>query len=219
MPDPNELWEIDAEEVLADPPAPEPEVVPPSPVPPPTPVSPVVEVKPELPPSPQQIVEAMLFIGGTPLKAERVCEVIRGLDADQFRIIVDELNVRYRHQNRPYSITMLDQGYILAIRPKFRSVKEKLHGSPREARLSQPALDVLSLVAYRQPATKAEVDTLRGGESGTILRQLVRLGLIAVVQRGEAKSGVCYGTTARFLEMFNLRSLDDLPQTGDVQKL
>jgi len=217
----DELWEVDAEDAIREPIAPEPVELLPAPTALPEPVvvvpPPVAE---ELPPSPAQIIEAMLFVGGAPLTADRACEIIRGLSADQFRAAVDERNALYRRQNRPYTIAMTDLGYALAVKAKYRAVREKLVGSPREARLSQPALDVLSLVAYRQPITKAEVDTLRGGESGGLLRQLVRLGLIAVVRRGEAEQpGVCYGTTARFLELFHLRSLDDLPATGDAQRL
>ncbi len=97
---------------------------------------------------------------------------------------------------------------------------DKLYGATREARLSPAAIDVLALVAYRQPATKPEIDSLRGADSGALLRQLVRRGLIAVVHRGEAgHREVSYGTTARFLEMFGLSSVEDLPQTQDLQRL
>jgi segregation and condensation protein B len=177
-------------------------------------------VEPEVPPAPLQIIEAMLFIGGPPLRAERACEVVRGLTPEQFRESVEILNRVYRLQNRPYQVTGGEPGYALTVRPRYRGLREKLYGGPREARLTQSALDVLALVAYRQPAAKAEIDSVRGAESGSVLRQLVRLGLIAVVQRAEAKQReVCYGTTPRFLELFNLRSLDDLPQTGDPQRL
>ena len=109
---------------------------------------------------------------------------------------------------------------MLTLRHRDRQVLEKLYGGIREARLSLAAVDVLSLVAYRQPVTKQEVDSLRGAESGTLLRQLVRRGLVAVVHRGEsAQREVSYGTTKRFLELFALRSLDDLPQTQDLQRL
>lgn len=177
-------------------------------------------VESEVPPSPLQIIEAMLFIGGQPLKPEKAAEIVRGLDADQLQESIDILNRVYRMQRRPYFVAISEQGYSLAVRPRYRSIKEKIFGGPREARLAQPTLDVLSLVAYRQPATKAEIDGIRGSESGHLLRQLVRLGLICVVQRAEAKQReVSYGTTQRFLELFNLKSLDDLPQTGDPQRL
>jgi segregation and condensation protein B len=79
-------------------------------------------------------------------------------------------------------------------------------------------VETLALVAYRQPVTRQEVDSLRGADSLALLRQLVRLGLIAV-QRGSSQSEVCYGTTARFLTLYGLRGLDDLPRTQDLQKL
>jgi len=144
---------------------------------------------------------------------------VRGLTATQLAEIVDELNRDYRSQGRPYRIQLRDQGYELTLQPRFRAVVERLYGSTREARLSPQALDVLSLVAYRQPATKQEIESLRGAESGGQLRQLVRLGLIAL-QRGEAsQKEVSYGTTSKFLKLFDLHSLDDLPRTQDLQQI
>jgi segregation and condensation protein B len=172
------------------------------------------------PPSPVRIVEALLFVGGPPLTAVRVCETVRGLTEAQFLQTIDALNREYRQQGRPYSIQPHGQGYLLALRSRYKHVLEKLFGSVREARLSQAAIDVLSLVAYRQPASKQEIDSARGAESGGVLRQLVRRGLITVMHRGEAgQREVRYGTTPRFLELFGLSSLDDLPQTQDLQKL
>ena len=162
------------------------------------------------PPSPLQIVEAMLFIGGPPLTAEKACAAIRGLTAERFRELVDDLARNYRKQNRPYAVQPRDSGWVLALRSRYRGVLDKLFGGPKETRLTQPAIDVLSLVAYRQPIGKAAIDTARGADSGAVLRQLVRLGLIA-----SARGGIGYETTARFLELFGLRTLDDLPQLGE----
>lgn len=172
------------------------------------------------PPPPVRIVEALLFVGGPPLTGRRVCEIIRGLSPEQFTEAVDTLNRAYRTQNRPYTILAQGDGYVLTLRPNFRGVVEKLYGGPREARLSTVAIDVLALVAYRQPATKAEIDSLRGADSGGLLRQLVRRGLVQVVYRADAQAReVSYGTTPRFLEWFGLQSLDDLPRTQDLQQL
>ena len=176
--------------------------------------------EPESPPTPARIVEALLFAGGLPLTPERAGEIVRHLTADQFRGLVDDLNREYRRQNRPYAIQASEQGYILALKPQFRGVKERLAGSPREARLTPGALDVLALVAYRQPLNKAEIDGQRGSDSRSPLQQLVRLGLVAVEARPElGPKETAYATTPRFLELFGLRSLDDLPQTGDLQRL
>ena len=176
------------------------------------------ETSAALPPLPR-LVEAMLFIGGATLTATAACEAVRGLTPAVFAQVLEGLNSDYRRQGRPYRIQPRDHGYELVLRPQFRGVLERLYGATREARLSPAALDVLALVAYRQPVGKNEIDSLRGGESATALRQLVRLGLTAV-QRGDAdQREVRYHTTPRFLSAFHLRSLDDLPRTGDMHTL
>jgi segregation and condensation protein B len=166
------------------------------------------------------VVEALLFVGGIPLTAVRAGEIVRGLTAEQLHQAVATLNQDYRQQGRPYAIQTQHDGYVLLLKPRYRSVLEKLYGTAREARLSVQAVDVLSLVAYRQPATKEEIDSLRGAESGALLRQLVRRGLLCVVQRADAEQrAVSYGTTPKFLELFGLSSLDDLPRTQDLQQM
>jgi segregation and condensation protein B len=173
-----------------------------------------------VPPSPARIIEALLFVGGAPLTATRACETIRGLTPGQFVKAIDTLNRDYHRQGRPYAIQPQHEGYVLGLRPAYKPVLEKLYGAVREVRLSAAAVEVLALVAYRQPATKQEIDGIRGAESGGILRQLVRRGLIAVVQRGDsAQREISYGTTERFLEFFGLKSLDDLPRAQDLQSL
>ncbi|MBL8797269.1 MAG: SMC-Scp complex subunit ScpB [Planctomycetia bacterium] len=207
------LWQVDAAEEPAAP-EPEPEVASPAPT-----IAPAAAA-PAVPPPPKRIVEALLFVGGAPLTAERAAEAVRGLTPEQLQEAIADLNRDYREQGRPYAIVPKEHGWVLTLRPRYRPVIDRLYGSNREARLSQQVIDVLALVAYRQPATRQEIDTFRGAESGSLLRQLVRRGLIAVVQRGDASQReVAYGTTQRFLDLFNLRSLEDLPQTQDLQRL
>jgi segregation and condensation protein B len=174
---------------------------------------------PASPPPLERIIEALLFVGGPPLTAIRASEAVRGLTPEQLRQTIDTLNQAYRQQCRPYRVVPREQGFELALLPRYRGVFDRLYGSAREARLSPAALDVLALVTYRQPVTRLEVESLRGIDSGGPLRQLVRLGLIAV-QRGEAgQREVVYSTTPRFLKLFGLSSLEDLPRTLDLQKL
>lgn len=217
-----EEWQIDGEEFLlnpffeADPEPSQPTVV----VRQQAPAVAMAPTPDEPPPSPERIIEAMLFVGGPPLTADRACEALRGLSEDQFRDAVKSLTKKYKVQRRPYSILTQSDGYVLAVKPEFRSIRERLFGGPREARLSQPALDILSLVAYRQPVSKAEIDSLRGADSGGMLRHLVRLGMIAIARRQEnGERVVTYGTTPRFLELFQLDSLDDLPRLGEAQSI
>ena len=86
-------------------------------------------------------------------------------------------------QGRPYLIQAQGQGHSLTLRPRYQPVVDKLYGTARAARLSAAAIDALALVAYRQPATKQEIDSLRGAESGSLLRQLVRRGLSRMAGR------------------------------------
>src|SRR5262245_12186954 len=171
------------------------------------------------PPPPHRIVEALLFAGGQPLTADRAAAAIRGLPAEEFQRAVDELGRDYRRQNRPYAIEATEQGYVLALKPRYRALAERLTGGPREACLSRAAVEVLSLIAYKQPVTRAEIDSQRGSNSGPLVRQLVRLGLVAAVPAPGGGKESAYATTARFLDILGLRSLDDLPQTDDLQLL
>ena len=168
----------------------------------------------------RRIVEALLFLGGEPCTSEKACQVVRGLTPAEFMQTIDNLNRDYRVQNRPYLIRPSKNGYELAIRPRYLALVEKLQGTTREARLSPNAIDVLALVAYRQPIAKRDIDGLRGAESGGILRQLVRRGLLSVIyEERDKKSETVYRTTQRFLDLFQLRGPEDLPQTHDLQRL
>jgi segregation and condensation protein B len=171
------------------------------------------------PPPLGRIVEALLFVGGAPLTPERAGEAVRGLSPEQLSQVIDGLNRDYRRQGRPYRVQHRDHGYELGLLPRFRPVLDRLYGSTREARLSPVVLSVLALVAYRQPVPKQEVDSLRGADSGAALRQLVRLGLVSLQRGAGGPREVCYGTTPRFLSLFKLRNLDDLPRTQDLQQM
>ncbi len=172
------------------------------------------------PPPLVRVIEAILFLGGPALTFDRAAAAVRGLTAAPFTQVLDTLNRDYRRQRRPYAVRVQDGGYVLALRPRFEPVLEKIYGGGREARLSPAAVDVLALVAYRQPATRQEIEGLRGAECAALLRQLVRRGLVAVIRRGDAGGkDVCYVTTSRFFKVFGLKSLDDLPQTQDLQLL
>lgn len=184
-----------------------------------TPITAEAVVEPTIPPSPIQIIEAMLFVGGRPVSLQDIQDTIRGISAEQTLEMLATLKRIYLQQHRPYTIDERGGGYVLHLRPKYSHMHERMFGGPQEKRLNQQALDVLSLIAYRQPFGKSEVDTLRGQDSANVVRQLVRLGLITVAERATAERETLYGTTNRFLELFNLRTLDDLPTISEAKKV
>jgi segregation and condensation protein B len=186
-------------------------------IPAPPPALALAVVEESVPPTPLQIIEALLFVGGPPLTYPHVRDAIRELTEFEFLQIIDRLDETYRQQARPYEIASTLRGYTLRLRSRFEPVRQRMFGGPREIRLSQPALDVLSIIAYRQPITVADIDTLRGIDSMGLIRQLVRLGL--VMNTGKGDQGPTYVTTERFLEMFGLKDLEDLPKLGATKKI
>jgi segregation and condensation protein B len=175
---------------------------------------------PTTPPPLPRLVEAMLFAAPHPLTAAQAAESIRGLTAEQFQQVIHSLQQDYRTQGRPYGIQRKGDGYRLTIRPTFQFLVHRLYGGIKEARLSPGVVETLAVVAYKQPVSKTETDALRGQDSGPMLRQLLRRGLIAV--KGKADDGkgeVLFVTPPRFLEFFHLASLDDLPRVDDLPYL
>jgi segregation and condensation protein B len=171
------------------------------------------------PVSPLSILEAMFFVGNRdnkPLSAGKAAELMRDVAAEEIPVLVEELNQRYAADNCPYRIVGEGDGYRLTLRKTHWALRNKFYGRIHEARLSQAAIDILAIVAYRQPLTGERVSRLRGKPSSHILTQLVRRGLLRI-QRPEGKCRTPqYYTTERFLRLFNLQSLDDLPRSEDT---
>lgn len=171
--------------------------------------------------SPRTIVEAMLFVGhpnNEPISADRLASLMRGVRPGEVEEIVRELNEFYRQEGCPYSIVSEGAGYRMTLRDEFRPLREKFYGRVKEARLSQAAIDVLAVVAYHEPITRERLDQLRDKESGALLSQLVRRRLLQIERRTEEPHVKLYRTTSRFLEVFGLASLNDLPRAQDLER-
>ena len=181
-------------------------------------------VKPPQPPpadssvTPAQVIEAALFVGGQPLTAGKLYALLRGaITVEQVPELIDELNTLYAAQERPYEVRLGDGGYRLELRPEYDRLRARVFGQgPREVRLSQDLLEVLALVAYRQPITQAEIEALGKASPGNQVRQLLRRELIQLERDPEQPKEVRYRTTERFLSVFGLANLADLPQPDDL---
>lgn len=168
--------------------------------------------------SPAKIIEAALFVGGTQLTAKKLRKLLGGSYPDDFvEQTIDELNRQYAEENRPYEILFGEGGYRMALKSEFDRVRNRVFGlGPKEIKLSQEALETLSLIAYRQPITPGEIDKLRGQPTAGTLRQLIRRELVALERDPENRKHVEYRTTPRFLEVFGLSQLAELPQADDL---
>ena len=175
-------------------------------------------ISPEARMTPRQIVEACLFVGGSALTTKKLAGVLRGqFDADSVERVIDDLNRQYAAEGRPYEICFGEGGYRLSLRNEFERIRNKVFGlGPKEVRLSQEALEVLAVVAYHQPIKQVRVEELGKPGCGSILRQLVRRELLAIERDKEEKREVNYVTTPRFLSLFGIRNLDELPRHEQV---
>ena len=166
--------------------------------------------------TPQSILEAMLFVGhplNEPLTCQQAATAIHGAEPSEIPALIDELNSLYAEESRPFEVASDGAGYRLILRPSFQRVRDRFYGRVREARLSQAAIEVLALVAYNQPVTSKEISDMRGHPSGAILAQLVRRELLRMERPEQKPRTPKYHTTDRFLDLFGLQSLEDLPQT------
>jgi segregation and condensation protein B len=164
-----------------------------------------------------QIIEALLFASEAPLSAGDLARVDERLDEDTVQAVVDELRAEYDEAERSFQIYELSGGYQLLTRPEFITYLERYDSVPQPSRLSTPALEVLAIIAYRQPIGRAEVEDIRGVGSSGVLRTLLDRELVETVGRSEGLGRpLLYGTTSRFLEHFGFRSLEDLPRPDEL---
>lgn len=163
-----------------------------------------------------QVLEAALFVGGAPLTAKRLAGLLQGsADAAQVDEMIGALNAQYAVEARPYEIRLAEGGYRFALRQPFESVRNRVYGTaPREVKLSHEVLEILALVAYKQPVTRADLENTGRTNMPSILRQLLRRELISLDRGG---GPFTYRTTPRFLTLFGLGSLEELPQAEDVE--
>jgi segregation and condensation protein B len=173
------------------------------------------------PVTPLGILEAMLFVGdrgNRPLTAPRAAELMRGVEPGEIPDLVEELNRRYAHGGAPYYVAEDSDGFRITLRKPFHPLHEKFHGRIREARLSQAAIDVLAVVAYQQPLTADQIGAVRGKPSSPVLSQLVHRGLLRIERTTGKRRTAQYFTTDRFLKLFGLQTLADLPQSEELDR-
>ncbi len=173
-----------------------------------------------VPIGPASILEAMLFVGdreNRPLTLARATELMRNVSETEALEALADLNERYWRDGAPYRIARDGDGFRMTLRPEFDALAARLvGGKTKEFKLTQTMIDVLALIAYRQPISLDEILETRNNATGA-LSQLVKRELVAREQRVVDKKKVAfYSTTPRFLRLFNLDSLDDLPIVGDV---
>lgn len=155
----------------------------------------------------------MLLLAREPVTTRKLAQFAGLADGTEARTLVRRLNRMYDEGGSAFRAEEVAGGFQLMSRPKFGAWLRRLYASPVETRLSAPALETLAVVAYRQPVLRAEIEAVRGVDCGELLRQLMDRDLVRITGRSdELGRPYWYGTTKRFLQVFGLRHLDDLPR-------
>jgi len=167
--------------------------------------------------------EAVLFLASEPLPSRRLAQLAGLEDGTQARTFVRRLNSKYDRHGFSFRVEEVAQGFQLLTRPQFGPWLRRLRQAPQQVRLSSPAMETLAVVAHRQPVLRAEIEAIRGVQSGEMLKQLMELDLVRIVGRSpELGRPFLYGTTKKFLQVFGLKNLDELPRADllkrDVQQ-
>ncbi|MHB1033939.1 MAG: SMC-Scp complex subunit ScpB [Pirellulales bacterium] len=163
--------------------------------------------------------EAVLFLAREPLGSRKLGQLASLADGTEARTLIQWLNRCYDSRATAFRIEEVAGGYQLLTRPEFGAWLRRLGPAPAEARLSNPAAETLAVVAYRQPVLRAEIESVRGVQCDEILRQLMERDFVRIVGRSEELGRpFLYGTTKRFLEVFGLRGLDDLPRADLLRR-
>ena len=166
----------------------------------------------------KSIIENVLLAADQPINASELSKIfIDGTDKDQLQSILDELREEYNSRN--LQIMEVADGYQLCTRHEYNDWIRKYLKLDRSSRLSQPSLDTLSIIAYKQPLTRQEVDDIRGVDSSGVLKTLLEKKVIGPAGRKKVPGRpIMYRTTQKFLEYFGLKDLSDLPTLEDLRE-
>ena len=161
----------------------------------------------------RQLIEAVLFVGGRALTAKKLASLV-GSDTKTSLIEeeIEGLNGLYSSEARPYQIQLAEGGYRLQLREEFYETRDRVFGhGPRERKLSQEQVEVLALVAYKQPISRQQIEKHGLKNAAGLLRSLLRTQVIEIERGKNPRRDITYRTTSRFLKVFNLRDIEDLP--------
>jgi segregation and condensation protein B len=167
----------------------------------------------------KNIIESLLFVAEDPLTMDSIKKVLDSTDSNAIRNVLHELSNEYEARKGGFFLREVAGGYQIRTRPEYSQWIRRLL-KPNALRLSNAALETLAIVAYKQPVIRSDIEHLRGVDCGGILRMLLERKLIRVVGRKEIPGRpIIYTTTKKFLELFELKDLRDLPSPKEIEEL
>jgi segregation and condensation protein B len=163
-------------------------------------------------------VEAVLFASDESLSVARLTDIV-GTSVKQVRKHIDDLNNKYQANDNAFRIEQIAGGFQMLTLSSYNPWLKKLLRARSDSKLSPASLETLAIIAYKQPVIRADIEAIRGVAVGEIVRSLMYKGLVKIVGRAEVLGRpMLYGTTRKFLEVFGLNTLKDLPKIEELKK-
>jgi len=176
------------------------------------------QFSPDTEPTVESVVEAVLFASDEPLPVARLTDIV-GTSIKQIRQHIDNLNNKYQANNNAFRIEQIAGGFQMLTLSSYNPWLKKLLRVRSDSKLSPASLETLAIIAYKQPVIRADIESIRGVAVGEIVRSLMYKGLVKIVGRAEVLGRpMLYGTTKKFLEIFGLNTLKDLPKIEELKK-
>jgi segregation and condensation protein B len=167
----------------------------------------------------RRIVEALILASPEPIPLARLAQIVPELETGGAKDLINELNTEYADQDRSFEIWEVAGGYQIRTRAEFSGYLQQLRRE-RPLRLSQASLETLAIIAYKQPVTRAEIEDVRGVDSGAVVKTLLDRRLVRITGHREVPGRpLLYGTSKRFLEIFGLESIRQLPSLRELEEL
>ncbi len=166
----------------------------------------------------KNIIESLLFVANEPLTVDHLKKIISGAESRELREALEELAADYEKRQGGFFLNQVAGGYQIRTRPEYMEWIKRLL-QPKPLRLSKAALETLAIIAYKQPVIRSDVEHIRGVDCGGILRVLLERKFIRVLGRKDIPGRpLIYATTKRFLEVFDLKNLKDLPTPKEIEE-
>ena len=168
----------------------------------------------------KSILEAVLFAVSEPISLQQFSLMLNGLSTRQIHQVLKQLRDEYRNTNRSFELIEIANGFQICTQPKYHSWIEKFYTRQVRVKLSPAALETLTIVAYKQPVTRSEMEEIRGVNSDSVLNSLIEKGLVRIAGRkpGPGRS-LLFATTDEFLQLFGLKDLAELPSMEEIEQI
>lgn len=165
-------------------------------------------------------IEALLFAADQPLTLARLQEVLPGVERSDLTTALQDLEQDWEQAERAIRVQRIAGGYQLSTRQEYADVVRRLFVGKRRVRLTKPALEALAIIAYKQPATRPEIDAIRGVSSGGVVETLLERNLVRIAGRADSVGRpLLYATTTEFLQYLGLDGLKDLPSLEELETM